>query len=62
MVQSSIIVEDSVEAELAYLYQEILLLDQLIRQLEHFARLSGQMPAAGRRTRPRKAHAARAGA
>ncbi len=62
MIQSSIVVEDSVEAELAHLYEEISLLDQLIRQLEHFARLIGQMPAEGRRTRPRRAYAARAGA
>lgn len=61
MVQSSIVVDDSLEAELAHLYEEMSLLNQLIRQLEHFARLSGQMPSAARRRRPRKANSARAG-
>jgi hypothetical protein len=62
MIQSSIAPEDSVEAELAYLYEKVLLLDQLIRQLERFARLTGQLSAVRRKRRARKAQNASAGA
>ena len=50
--------EQSVEAELAYLYQEKLLLDQIIRQLERFARLSGQLSTSSSKDRKRKARSA----
>jgi hypothetical protein len=62
MIQRSIVPEDSVEAELAYLYEKISLLDQLIRQLERFARLTGQLSSVSRRRRARKAQNASAGA
>ena len=53
-------VEQSVEAELAYLYEEKLLLDQIIRQLERFARLSGQLSSSSSKDRNRKTRSARA--
>jgi len=53
-------VEQSVEAELAYLYEEKLLLDQIIRQLERFARLSGQLLSSSSKDRNGKARSARA--
>jgi hypothetical protein len=53
-------VEQSVEAELAYLYEEKLLLDQIIRQLERFARLSGQLSSSSSKNRKRKARSTQA--